>query len=100
MAKIDKITVFDKCVDGKLENFRELINPSYKEFNTFHKLYKDTFVEGEEPSQIIFNKNDDNAVTFLVNHNNPIEIIGNDDVEVSRTSDGHSFCVHSNKKQI
>lgn len=99
MAKVDKITVFDNCVDGKLENFNQLINPFFNQFNKFHKLYKDTFVDGKEPSQIIFNKNNDDTVTFLVKHSNDIVVLGSNDIMVSKTTEGHSFCVQSNKKQ-
>lgn len=67
MTKINKISVFDQCVNGSFENFRILINPMYNQFDKFYKNYKKTFDNREDSvKSITFKTENENVAIFDV----------------------------------
>lgn len=73
MTKINKISVFDQCVNGSFENFRQLINPMYSQFDKFYKNYKKTFDNREDSVKSITFKKEDDVAVFDVKIENIIE---------------------------
>ena len=68
MVKVDKLSIFDTCVDGSVDNFNTLIvDPVFDQFNRFYEICKKTFPEKREDSvsSVIFKKEDD-TVSFLM----------------------------------
>lgn len=53
MERLNKLTVFDMCVDGSRdgakERFKDLIGPMFKEFNSFYRALRTASVQ---PSDI------------------------------------------------
>ena len=99
MTTIDKIFVFDSCVDGNLDNFTQLINPMFDQFNTFYGLYKDAFTGVEKLPQIIFKKEDDETASFTVIHDTEALVKNtNKNVSITKLQEGHKIYIHSNNK--
>ena len=101
MPSVNKISVFDACVNANLDNFKSLINPWYNEFNQFYKTYKDTF-DGKNDSvdNIIFTKAEDSSITFTVVCSDDVTLQkSTNSISVEKEQDRYKFTVHSNKAQ-
>ena len=66
MNQVNKIHLFDVCVDGNIEKFRALINPMYDHFSRFYKSYKESFVNDSEAVENIIFENNSDVASFTV----------------------------------
>ena len=90
MINATKITIFDDCVNGDLDNFKDILDPMYNQYMRFFKLFKDTFKDREDSVETIIFKKDDKVATFHVVCNN------NDDIEITNT-DKHTTIIKNGK---
>lgn len=101
MPEMNKISVFDACVDGQLDVFRQLINPWYDEFNQFYKTYKDTFNgKSESVQNIIFTGNESSISFDVVCSEEITDMKSTKTVSIVKTdNDRYKFTVQHNKAQ-
>lgn len=94
MAKVNKITMFDACVDGDINKFRSLIDTSFTQFNRFYQSYKDTFVNTEELHEtIIFEKENENASFIVVCDTVEAKKSTDKDINIIKETNGYKFVV-------
>ena len=98
MNQVNKIHLFDVCVDGNIEKFRALINPMYDHFSRFYKSYKESFVnDSEAVENIIFENNSDVASFTVVCESEGTKKSTDKTINIVTVDQGYQFQVQPNK---
>lgn len=106
MQSINKITVFDKCVDGDINKLSNLLDEGYLNFNEMYKVCKELFSEQSDSiDKITFSQLNFMDSVFEVTCSSEIDVSSVKDIvdketriKVNRTENGYVFNIHSNKE--
>lgn len=66
MDDLKKTTVFDECVAGSMERFKELIGPLFTEFSSFYWALQHSNIEADDIGSIEY-KNMGATAKFTIN---------------------------------
>lgn len=61
--KIDKLLLFDACVDGDLSKFKQLLGQAYAGFNTFFNICKSE-IDSSDVKDYVYYGTDNNVAKF------------------------------------
>lgn len=102
MSHVNKISVFDACVNGDYNTFKRLINPNYNEFDRFYNASKDTLQQVDLTTPIIFKEEENDAISFELNNvEGEIKLTESDtDISISKSNNRVRFIVQSQPNNV